>query len=61
MITNLDPSGFTRQISEARIREASHLRELRRREPATTPRTATKTSQRHTRLWNLVHFRQAYS
>ena len=64
MMTHFDPSAVTREISEARIREASQLRlvrELRRRErPATAPRSIP-TTPRHSRLWSLVHLRHAYS
>jgi hypothetical protein len=62
-MNHIDPSALTREIIGDRIREANQdrlVRECRRREPASTPRTATEPRQRHSRLWSVVHFRQAY-
>ncbi len=58
------PHALARITIEDRLREANHqrlARELRRREPASIARAARQTPQRHSRLWSLVHFRQAYS
>jgi hypothetical protein len=63
-MNHLDPTALAREIVGDRIREANHqrlVRELRRPERASTARTATHTPQRHSRLWSLVHLRQAYS
>ena len=51
-------------IMTDRIREANHqrlARELQRRDRPSTVRTAAEDAPRHSRLWSLVHFRQAYS
>ncbi|HET6938189.1 MAG TPA: hypothetical protein VFI19_06280 [Nocardioides sp.] len=63
-MNHLDPTALTREIIGDRIREANQhrlVRECRRPERAATARTVTRTPQRHSRLWSLVHFRQAYS
>jgi hypothetical protein len=62
MNNNFDPVALSRMITDDRIRETSRLRlakECRRSEPA-TGRAATP-SERHSRLWTLVHLRQAFS
>lgn len=64
MNSNLDPSALARTIVQDRVREAEHdrlVRECRPAERAVTARTAARSPRRHSRVWSLVHFRQAYS
>jgi hypothetical protein len=55
---------LARLTIEDRLREANRQRlahEFTRPERASTPRTAAQKPRQHSRLWSLVHFRQAYS
>jgi hypothetical protein len=59
-----DPTRLAALVVEDRIREANrqHLaRALQRREQPSPTRTAVQQPRNHSRLWSLVHFRQAYS
>jgi hypothetical protein len=58
------PTVIAGVIIEDRLREAKKHRlelEFRRREQATAVDTAVQTPRHHSRLWSLVHFRQAYT
>jgi hypothetical protein len=53
-----------RAMMDERIRQAEHQRQargLRRREASSPARSAARVPRRHSRLWALVHPRQAYS
>ena len=59
-----DPPALARVIIDERIREASHrrlAREFQRRERPSTTSSAVQKPRRPSRLWSLVHVRQAYS
>jgi hypothetical protein len=63
-MNHFELTAFARQTIEDRIREAHRLhlvRECRRPERSATAPTASEPMARHSRLWSLVHFRQAYS
>jgi hypothetical protein len=53
-----------RQLIEDRMRDASQqrlAREFNRREQPSTAATPVRKARRHSRLWSLVHVRQAHS
>ena len=57
-------TNLARLVIEDRIREANQqrlAREFHRREQPSTAPTAVREPRRHSRLWSLVHPRQAYS
>jgi hypothetical protein len=70
-MSHIDPSSLARATIDERLRVASRqrlAREFRRSERASTESTAasvstvstaTPTARSHSRVWRLVHFRQA--
>lgn len=63
-MNTFEANGIARATIEDRIREANHqrlVRECQRREQPSTARTPVQEPRHHSRLWSLVHFRQAYS